>query len=177
MRMRKKKNLLPRMERCAALQIKDPIAHRGHWRELMPEARELRVELGCGKGRFTAGTAAAEPDVLFIATGSEVSLCIEAAKRLAETGRSARVVSMPCRELFERQPLTYRESIVPGTCAKRVIVEAGVKFGWERYAINSATTRYVTLDTFGASAPYKVLAEQFGFTVDNVYAQAREMMS
>lgn len=61
MRMRKKKNLLPRMERCAALQIKDPIAHRGHWRELMPEARELRVELGCGKGRFTVGTAAAEP--------------------------------------------------------------------------------------------------------------------
>ena len=60
MRMRKKKNLLPRMERCAALQIKDPIAHRGHWRELMPEARELRVELGCGKGRFTVGTAAAE---------------------------------------------------------------------------------------------------------------------
>ena len=55
MRMRKKKNLLPRMERCAALQIKDPIAHRGHWRELMPEARELRVELGCGKGRFTVG--------------------------------------------------------------------------------------------------------------------------
>ena len=66
---------------------------------------------------------------------------------------------------------------MPGTCAKRVIVEAGVKFGWERYAINSATTRYVTLDTFGASAPYKVLAEQFGFTVDNVYAQAREMLS
>ena len=55
MRMRKKKNLLPRMERCAALQIKDPIARRGHWRELMPEARELRVELGCGKGRFTVG--------------------------------------------------------------------------------------------------------------------------
>ena len=67
MRMRKKKNLLPRMERCAALQIKDPIAHRGHWRELMPEARELRVELGCGKGGFTVGTAAAEPEVLLIA--------------------------------------------------------------------------------------------------------------
>lgn len=116
------------------------------------------------------------PDVMFIATGSEVSLCIEAAKRLAEIGRNARVVSMPCRELFEQQPLAYRESVVPGTCAKRVVVEAGVKFGWEKYAVNSATIRYVTLDTFGASAPYKVLADQFGFTVDNVYAKAREML-
>ena len=67
MRMRKKKNLVPRMERCAAQLIRNPYEHRGHWRDLMPQARELRVELGCGKGRFTHGTAAAEPDVLFIA--------------------------------------------------------------------------------------------------------------
>ena len=67
MRMRKKKNLLPRMERCADYQIKDPLSYRGRWRELMPNARELRVELGCGKGRFTALTAAAEPDVMFLA--------------------------------------------------------------------------------------------------------------
>ena len=67
MRMRKKKNLLPRMEACRACQVQDPFAMRGHWRELMPDARELRVELGCGKGRFTVGTAQAEPDVLLIA--------------------------------------------------------------------------------------------------------------
>ncbi len=67
MRMRKKKNLIPRMERCAALLISDPYSMRGQWRTLKPDARELRVELGCGKGRFTAQTAAAEPDVLFIA--------------------------------------------------------------------------------------------------------------
>ena len=67
MRMRKKKNLVPRMERCAACLIQEPYEMPGKWRELMPEARELRVELGCGKGRFTAGTAQAEPDVLFIA--------------------------------------------------------------------------------------------------------------
>ena len=83
MRMRKKKNLLPRMERCAALQIKDPIAHRGHWRELMPEARELRVELGCGKGRFTAGTAAAEPDVLFVAVEMVPDAMVVAMERCA----------------------------------------------------------------------------------------------
>lgn len=67
MRMRKKPNLIPRMERCADVLIRDPEERRGRWRELMPEARELRLELGCGKGRFTVGTAAAEPDVLFIA--------------------------------------------------------------------------------------------------------------
>ena len=70
MRMRKKKNLLPRMERCEAYQIKDPYERKGHWRDLMPEAREIRVELGCGKGRFTVETAAAEPDVLLIAAGA-----------------------------------------------------------------------------------------------------------
>ena len=67
MRMRRKKNLGPRMEACAAWQIRDPEALRGSWRSLMPQAEELRVELGCGKGRFTAGTAEAEPDVLLIA--------------------------------------------------------------------------------------------------------------
>lgn len=66
MRMRKKKNLIPRMERCASKLIQDPEARRGKWRELMPEARELRLELGCGKGRFTAGIAAAEPETLFV---------------------------------------------------------------------------------------------------------------
>ena len=67
MRMRRKKNLGPRMEACAPWQIKDPESLRGNWRGLMPEAQELRLELGCGKGRFTCETAAAEPDVLFIA--------------------------------------------------------------------------------------------------------------
>ena len=86
MRMRKKKNLLPRMERCAALQIKDPIAHRGHWRELMPEARELRVELGCGKGRFTVGAAAAEPDVLFVAVEMVPDAMVVAMERCAAEG-------------------------------------------------------------------------------------------
>ncbi len=128
------------------------------------------------KGGYVIWESGPMPEVMFIATGSEVSLCVEAAKRLAEIGRSARVVSMPCRELFEQQTLAYRESVVPGTCAKRVIVEAGVKFGWEKYAVNSATIRYVTLDAFGASGPYKVLAEQFGFTVDNVYTKARELI-
>ena len=128
------------------------------------------------KGAYVIWENGPMPELLFLATGSEVSVCIEAAKRLADMGRQVRVVSMPCRELFERQPLAYRESILPGTCAKRVIVEAGVTFGWERYAVNRATVRYVTLDTFGASGPYKVLAGHFGFTADNVFEKARELL-
>ena len=74
------------MERCAAYQIKDPIAHKGHWRKLMPDARELRVELGCGKGRFTAGTAAAEPDVMFVAVEMVPDAMVVAMERAAKAG-------------------------------------------------------------------------------------------
>ena len=86
MRMRKKKNLVPRMERCAAQLIRDPYEHRGHWRDLMPQARELRVELGCGKGRFTHGTAAAEPDVLFIAVELVPDAMVVAMERCVNDG-------------------------------------------------------------------------------------------
>ena len=83
MRMRKKKNLIPRMEKCGAYQIKDPYERQGRWRELMPDAREIRVELGCGKGRFTAETAANEPDVLFIAVEKVPDALVVAMERAA----------------------------------------------------------------------------------------------
>ena len=86
MRMRKKKNLIPRMERCAAQLIRDPYDRRGHWRELMPQARELRLELGCGKGRFTLGTAQAEPDVLFIAVELVPDAMVVAMERCVNAG-------------------------------------------------------------------------------------------
>ncbi|MGN0853071.1 MAG: transketolase [Kiritimatiellia bacterium] len=127
------------------------------------------------KGAYAIWESSPLPDILLIATGSEVSLCIEAAKRLVDLGRQVRVVSMPCRELFDRQPLAYRESVIPGTCPRRVIVEAGVKFGWEAFAVNPATVRYVTMEGFGASGPYRTLAEHFGFTADDVFEKAREL--
>ena len=86
MRMRKKKNLIPRMERCGEYQIRDPYERKGRWRELMPEAKEIRVELGCGKGRFTAGTAAAEPDVLLIAVEKVPDAMVVAMERAAAAG-------------------------------------------------------------------------------------------
>lgn len=86
MRMRKKKNLIPRMERCGNRLIREPYSMPGKWRELMPQARELRLELGCGKGRFTAGTAAAEPDVLFIAVERVPDAMVMAMERCAAQG-------------------------------------------------------------------------------------------
>ena len=84
MRMRKKKNLLPRMERCGAYQIKDPYERKGRWHDLMPEAKEIHVELGCGKGRFTVETAAAEPDVLLIAVEKVPDAMVVAMERAAK---------------------------------------------------------------------------------------------
>lgn len=86
MRMRKKKNLVPRMDRCSDRLIRDPYDRRGRWRELMPQARELRLELGCGKGRFTAGTAAEEPDVLFIAVEMVPDAMVVAMERCVNAG-------------------------------------------------------------------------------------------
>lgn len=86
MRMRKKKNLLPRMEACGALLVADPRALRGRWRELLPGAKELRVELGCGKGRFTVETAAAEPDVLLIAVEKVPDAMVVAMERARDAG-------------------------------------------------------------------------------------------
>ena len=102
MRMRKKKNLIPRMERCSACLIKDPYAMAGTWRTLYPQARELRLELGCGKGRFTAGSAAAEPDVLFIAVEKVPDAMVIAMERCMAEGLknvffvSADADQLPC---------------------------------------------------------------------------------
>ena len=110
------------------------------------------------------------PEMILMATGSEVSLVLEAAKKLAEEGKGVRVVSFPSWELFEKQDEAYRESVLPKNIQKRLAVEAGASLGWERYAKSC-----ICIDHFGASAPAKVIFEQFGFTVDNVVAKAKEL--
>ena len=116
-----------------------------------------------------------ERTILFIATGSEVALAIEAAKMLEKDGKLVRVVSMPSQGLFLKQDRDYRDSVIPPAMKKRVIVEAGIRFGWDRFAADETTTRFVTMDKYGASAPYKVLAQKFGFTSENVYRVAKEI--
>jgi transketolase len=115
-----------------------------------------------------------EPDIIFIATGSEVQLALQAGQTLASEGRHIRVVSMPSWELFDRQPKEYRDSVLPPTVRARVSVEAGVKIGWEHYV--GSEGKIIGLDHFGASAPGEILFEKFGFTPENVVATAKELL-
>lgn len=114
------------------------------------------------------------PDVMLIATGSEVAVTLQAAQLLAADGVCVRVVSMPSCELFEKQTAEAREAVLPSACEKRVVVEAGSSMGWDRYA--GSRGRKVCLDHFGASAPAEVLAEKFGFTAGHIAAVARELL-
>ena len=82
---------------------------------------------------------------------------------------------MPSQERFLKQDMYYRDSVIPPEMKKRVIVEAASRFGWDRFRLDFATTRFVTIDHYGASAPYKVLAKEFGFTAENVYKTAKEI--
>jgi transketolase len=112
------------------------------------------------------------PDVILIATGSEVLLAVEAHEKLAQQGIAARVVSMPCWELFEKQSDEYQESVLPPTVKARVSIEAAVPLGWERWV--GAHGTMIGLDHFGASAPYKIIFQQLGFTSDTVVLRALE---
>lgn len=119
-------------------------------------------------------SAAGVPELILIASGSEVSLALDAAKELAGEGRNVRVVSMPSWDLFEKQGGDYRNQVLPPDCKKRVAIEAGASMGWQKYV--GCKGRVVALDRFGASAPFKALAEHFGFTVANVVKVAREIL-
>ena len=141
---------------------------------VLPDATPEKVMHG-GYVLFAEG-AQDETTVLFVATGSEVHLCVAAAKALAAEGRGVRVVSLPCVELFARQGAAYRESVVPAAMTRRVLAEAGVAKGLMEFAVAPATTRHLSLDRFGASGPYARLAEEFGFTADNCLKLAREVI-
>lgn len=113
-------------------------------------------------------------DVILIGTGSEVSVAVEAQAKLAEVGIGARVVSLPSTQLFDKQPLDYQESVLPPAIKARVAVEAGISMGWQKYVGDGG--QIVSLDHYGASAPYQVLMEKFGFTADNVAACAKAVL-
>jgi transketolase len=119
-----------------------------------------------------------KPAVLLLATGSEVSLCVEASEALKAEGIEARVVSMPSWEIFEhycRDHPDYREQVLPASVKARVSVEKASTLGWSRYVGSEGCS--VGMETFGASAPLKQLQEKFGFTVENVVAAARDQIA
>jgi transketolase len=130
---------------------------------------------GVAKGAYVLADAAdGKPDVLLLATGSEVALCAEAYERLKAEGVKARVVSMPSWDIFEHQPAEYREGVIPAAVTARVAVEQASTFGWNQYV--GTTGHLIAMKTFGASAPLKELQKKFGFTVDAVVAAAREQL-
>ena len=130
---------------------------------------------GLTKGAYVLADApGGKPAVILIGTGTEVQLCLDAYEHLKSEGIAARVVSMPCWELFEHQPESYRNSVLPPEVRARVSVEQASTFGWARYV--GMNGHSIGMHTFGASAPLKELQKKFGFTVENVIAAAREQI-
>ncbi len=131
---------------------------------------------GAAKGAYVLADApGGKPDVILMATGSEVSLCVEAYEKLKTEGIKARVVSMPSWEIFEQQDDAYKKSVLPPDVTARVSVEMAATLGWERYV--GLKGRKIGMVRFGASAPLKDLLKFFGFTVDRVLTEARQAIS
>lgn len=130
---------------------------------------------GVQKGGYVFADCKGTPSVILIGTGTELPLCVDAYEKLTAEGVACRVVSLPSWELFEKQSKEYRDSVLPPAVTKRVCVEAGSTFGWERYA--GPTGTIIGMTTFGASAPLKDLLKHFGFTVDAVVAAAKKQLA
>lgn len=129
---------------------------------------------GLAKGAYILSDCDGKPDVILIGTGSEVSLALDAAGVLAEKGIRARVVSMPCWELFDAQPQAYQDAVFPPDVTARLAIEAGCSMGWHRYVGNDGDV--IGVDLFGASAPIEVVMDKFGFNISNVVARAQALI-
>jgi transketolase len=142
-------------------------------RQNLPQLEGSSIE-GVARGAYIVDGDLDLPDIILIGTGSEVSLCIDAAKQLRQNGTKVRVISMPCMELFEEQDDDYKQAILPPATKKRLVVEAATSFGWHKYIGDGGAM--VSVDRFGASAPGGTIMQKFGFTVDNVVAQAKQVL-
>jgi transketolase len=147
-------------------------------RQAMPTFDRTKVGAvsGVARGAYVLSDApGGKPDLILIGTGSEVGLCMEAAEKLKGEGVKVRVVSMPSFELFEEQDEAYKESVLPKAVTARVSVEMATTFGWDRYV--GPKGKAIGMHRFGASAPLKDLLKKFGFTADNVVAEARKVIT
>ena len=115
------------------------------------------------------------PELILIGTGTELDLCVQAAKKLTDEGKKVRVVSMPCVELFEEQSESYKEEVLPSNIRKRIVVEAAESFGWHKYIGLDGDS--ITMSSFGASAPGGLCMEKFGFTVEKVLEKSRNLLN
>ncbi len=142
---------------------------------VLPPSNVFRDDGACRGAYVLEDAEGGSPDVLLIASGSEVSVALAARNLLAEDGVPARVVSMPCWERFEEQPAGYREAVLPSAVAARVSVEAGSTFGWERYVGDRGAS--VGIDRFGASAPAERIFRELGITPEAVRDRARSVLA
>ena len=126
------------------------------------------------KGAYVL-VSADKPDILLLASGSEVGLAVEAAEKLSAEGITSQVVSMPCWELFEKQSQEYKDSVIPPQIKARVGIEAGVELGWSKWLGDNGI--FIGMSSFGASAPAKICFEKFGITVDNVVTAAKKSIA
>lgn len=163
-----------------AVAWQDAIEHAGPTclllsRQSVPHhARDEKAVGNIARGGYVLRDTTAVPDVILIATGSEVSIAMSAAEKLTEKGHQVRVVSMPCTEVFDAQPEKYRESVLPQQITARVVIEAGVTGGWYRYVGSFGAV--VGIDRFGASAPAKDVYQDVGLTVETVILAAQNVM-
>ena len=127
------------------------------------------------RGGYVLSDCDGQPEMILISAGSEIELVVSAAKALTEEGRKVRVVSMPCTERFDKQDAAYKESVLPKAVRKRLAVEASIAGFWERYV--GLDGKVIGMTSFGESAPANVLFKHFGFTPENVLAQARELLN
>ncbi|EHF8088560.1 transketolase [Escherichia coli] len=127
------------------------------------------------RGGYVLSDCDDQPEMILISAGSEIELVVSAAKALTEEGRKVRVVSMPCTERFDNQDAAYKESVLPKAVRKRLAVEASIAGFWERYV--GLDGKVIGMTSFGESAPANVLFKHFGFTPENVLAQARELLN
>ncbi|MFW9957573.1 MAG: transketolase [Candidatus Odinarchaeota archaeon] len=130
---------------------------------------------GASKGAYVLADLGKEPEIILMASGSELHLIIQAGEKLHKQGINVRLVSFPSWELFRMQSQEYRDSILPRKIKKRLVVEAGVSQGWECWAGENG--KYICVDTFGSSAPAEVLFEKYGFTVENVIKLAHNLLN
>ena len=159
-----------------ALQRRGPVALIFSRQNIAILDREsLAPASGLSKGAYVLADTGGVPDVILIASGSEVQVALSARELLAQDGIQARVVSMPSWELFEEQPQGYKESVLLPQVTARLSIEAGVSLGWNRYVGPQGDT--VSVDRFGASAPVGVIWEKFGFTASAVAARAKQLLS
>jgi len=131
--------------------------------------------IGLRKGAYLLSDSSGKPDVILIATGSEVHLAVGVQEKLLGEGIKARVVSMPSWELFEQQPEVYRQEVLPPDVTRRVSIEAGVTLGWHRYVGKEG--EIIGIDHFGASAPGNVILKEFGFTSVNILSRVKTLLA